>query len=75
LSYSPYRKHNTDFFSGKGTVMPSDDFDDDHVANLLKQDAKNAAKKYDLVGLEAFNPKRCVASLHYVDRGTVRYRT
>jgi hypothetical protein len=55
--------------------MPSDDFDDDHVANLLKQDAKNAAKKYDLVGLEAFNPKRCVASLHYVNRGTVRYRT
>jgi hypothetical protein len=36
--------------------------DDEYVASLLKQDAKNASKKYDLVGIDAFNPKRCVAS-------------
>jgi hypothetical protein len=34
--------------------------DDEYVANLLKQDAKNATKKYDLVGIDAFNPRRCV---------------
>ena len=39
--------------------------DDEYVANLLKQDAQNATKKYDLVGLDAFNPRRCVANLYY----------
>ncbi|KAF2477287.1 uncharacterized protein BDR25DRAFT_277053 [Lindgomyces ingoldianus] len=39
--------------------MAGDDIDnDDYVANLLKQDAKNTAKKYDMVGLDAFIPKR-----------------
>ncbi|KAF2735150.1 hypothetical protein EJ04DRAFT_511984, partial [Polyplosphaeria fusca] len=32
--------------------------DDDYVANLLKKDAKIAAKRYDLVGLGAFLPTR-----------------
>lgn len=43
--------------------MASRIHDDDYVANLLKQDAKNATKKYELVGIDAFNPKRCVANL------------
>jgi|TARA_R110002003_G_scaffold186_1_gene14518 hypothetical protein len=37
--------------------------DDEYVASLIKQDAKDAKKKYELVGIEAFNPKRCVTSL------------
>jgi hypothetical protein len=37
--------------------------DDEYVASVLKQDAKNATKKYDLVGIDAFNPRRCVVSL------------
>ncbi|CBX95112.1 hypothetical protein IAQ61_009780 [Plenodomus lingam] len=32
--------------------------DDEYVANLLKQDAKKAAKTYEFVGVNAFNPKR-----------------
>ncbi|KAH7402561.1 hypothetical protein BKA66DRAFT_449046 [Pyrenochaeta sp. MPI-SDFR-AT-0127] len=32
--------------------------DDEYVANLLKEDAKSATKKYELVGIDAFNPKR-----------------
>ncbi|KAH6048928.1 hypothetical protein HBI67_220990 [Parastagonospora nodorum] len=32
--------------------------DDEYVASLLKQDAQNAKKKYELVGIDAFNPKR-----------------
>ncbi|CAI6335772.1 unnamed protein product [Periconia digitata] len=39
--------------------MPSGNLnDDDYVVSLLKADAKNAAKKYELVGVDAFNPKR-----------------
>jgi hypothetical protein len=37
--------------------------DDEYVATLLKQEAKSAKKTYELVGLDAFNPKRCVAVL------------
>lgn len=37
--------------------------DDNYVANLLKKDAEKAAKRYELVGIDAFNPKRCVPSL------------
>lgn len=43
--------------------MGSKFHDDEYVANLLKQDAKDATKKYELVGIDAFNPKRCVANL------------
>jgi hypothetical protein len=43
--------------------MPNID-DDESVANLLKQDAKSATKKYELVGIDAFNPKRCVTSTY-----------
>jgi len=32
--------------------------DDDYVANLLKQDAKDTAKKYEMVGLDAFLPQK-----------------
>lgn len=32
--------------------------DDEYVAKLLKQDAKNTAKKYEMVGLDAFLPQR-----------------
>ncbi|KAF2271206.1 hypothetical protein CC78DRAFT_557192 [Lojkania enalia] len=32
--------------------------DDEYVANLLKQDAKNSAKHYEMVGLSAFMPQR-----------------
>ncbi|KAF2856651.1 hypothetical protein T440DRAFT_5107 [Plenodomus tracheiphilus IPT5] len=32
--------------------------DDEYVANLLKQDAKKATKTYELVGIDAFNPRR-----------------
>ncbi|EFQ96331.1 hypothetical protein CFE70_009040 [Pyrenophora teres f. teres 0-1] len=32
--------------------------DDAYIADLLKQDAKKAAKKYELVGMDAFNPRR-----------------
>ena len=44
-------------------IMPSDIDDDKYVAKLLAQDAKKSTKTYDLVGLDAFNPKRCVGSL------------
>lgn len=37
--------------------------DDEYVASLLKQDAQNAKKKYELLGIDAFNPKRCVECL------------
>jgi hypothetical protein len=43
--------------------MPLDVNDDEYVAKLLAQDAKKASKTYDLVGMDAFNPKRCVGSL------------
>jgi len=43
--------------------MPLDINDDEYVAKLLAQDAKKASKTYDLVGMDAFNPKRCVGSL------------
>jgi hypothetical protein len=43
--------------------MPLDIDDDEHVAKLLAQDAKKTTKTYSLVGLDAFNPKRCVGSL------------
>jgi len=44
--------------------MADGDIDDDgYVANLLKQDAEKATKKYELVGMDAFNPKRCVSCL------------
>ncbi|KAJ4286989.1 hypothetical protein N0V90_012870 [Kalmusia sp. IMI 367209] len=33
-------------------------FDDDYVARLLKKDAIDASKKYDMVGLDAFTKKR-----------------
>lgn len=45
------------------STMPFDINDDEHVAKLLAQDAKKTSKTYDLVGLDAFNPKRCVGSL------------
>lgn len=45
--------------------MAAEDLDDDYVANLLKEDAKTTAKKYDLVGLDAFIPKKCVAARLY----------
>ncbi|KAF1831832.1 hypothetical protein BDW02DRAFT_571646, partial [Decorospora gaudefroyi] len=32
--------------------------DDEYVAELLKKDARAATKKYDLVGIDAFNPRR-----------------
>ena len=34
--------------------------DDDYVANLLKEDASKNAKQYEMVGLGAYLPKRCV---------------
>ncbi|ORY11500.1 hypothetical protein BCR34DRAFT_565128 [Clohesyomyces aquaticus] len=40
-------------------AMPRDDInDDDYVANLLKQDAKNSTTRYSMVGLDALIPKR-----------------
>ncbi|EMD89855.1 hypothetical protein COCC4DRAFT_126260 [Bipolaris maydis ATCC 48331] len=36
--------------------------DDEYVAELLKQDAKSATKKYELVGIDAFNPRRANSS-------------
>lgn len=45
------------------TLGMAEIIDDEYVANLLKQDAKTAKTKYELVGIEAFNSKRCVASL------------
>ncbi|KAF3046730.1 hypothetical protein E8E11_009139 [Didymella keratinophila] len=38
--------------------MPHDIDDNEYVAKLLVQDAKKTTKTYDLVGLDAFNPKR-----------------
>ncbi|KAF1945128.1 hypothetical protein EJ02DRAFT_370399 [Clathrospora elynae] len=38
--------------------MTGDIDDDEYVAGLLKQDAKNVTKKYELVGIDAFNPRR-----------------
>lgn len=43
--------------------MPAGNIDDDdYVANLLKEEAKESAKRYELVGVDAFKPKRCVIS-------------
>lgn len=39
------------------------DDDDEYVARLLSEDAKKTTKTYALVGLDAFNPKRCVRGL------------
>jgi len=39
----------------------AENIDDDHVVNLLQQDGTDFAKKYELVGIDASNPKRCVA--------------
>ncbi|RYO58588.1 hypothetical protein AA0113_g7725 [Alternaria arborescens] len=39
-------------------VMARDIDDDAYVAELLKQDAKKATKTYELVGIDAFNPRR-----------------
>ena len=44
-------------------IMTANLDDDEYVAVLLKQDAKQATKKYELVGIDAFNPRRCVTSL------------
>ncbi|CAN9306930.1 unnamed protein product [Alternaria alternata] len=38
--------------------MARDIDDDAYVAELLKQDAKKATKTYELVGIDAFNPRR-----------------
>ncbi|OSS46021.1 hypothetical protein B5807_08102 [Epicoccum nigrum] len=38
--------------------MPLDIDDDEYIAKLLAQDAKKTSKTYDLVGINAFNPKR-----------------
>lgn len=45
--------------------MASNLDNDEYVANLLKQDAKNATKKYELVGIDAFNPRRFVAAFFF----------
>jgi hypothetical protein len=37
--------------------------DDEYVAKLLKQDAKTTAKKYEMVGLDAFLPQRSVTPI------------
>lgn len=37
--------------------------DDEYVANLLKEDARRSAKKYEMVGLDAFLPQRYVRRL------------
>jgi hypothetical protein len=37
--------------------------DDEYIASLLTQEAKNAKKKYELVGLDAFSSKRCATGL------------
>lgn len=39
----------------------AEELDDEYVATLLKREAKASAKQYELVGIDAFNPKRCVA--------------
>ncbi|CAG5179039.1 uncharacterized protein ALTATR162_LOCUS9002 [Alternaria atra] len=38
--------------------MARDIDDDAYIAELLKQDAKKATKTYELVGIDAFNPRR-----------------
>ncbi|KAG9189549.1 hypothetical protein G6011_06417 [Alternaria panax] len=38
--------------------MAQDINDDAYVAELLKQDAKKATKTYELIGIDAFNPRR-----------------
>lgn len=43
-------------------TMAKDLDDDAYIAELLKEDAKKATKKYELVGIDAFSP-RCVMSL------------
>ncbi|CAO2657637.1 Nn.00g037630.m01.CDS01 [Neocucurbitaria sp. VM-36] len=47
--------------------------DDEYVANLLKQDAKNATKKYELVGIDAFNPKRAKSGAPKPNTGFLRH--
>lgn len=54
--------HTTSTFAT--SAMSGDMDDDEYVANILVQDAKNSTKKYELVGIDAFNPRRCVANLN-----------
>ena len=42
--------------------MPNDIDEDEYIAKLLQEDAKSAKKTYELVGIDAFNSKRCVSS-------------
>jgi len=49
-----------DFLATFVSAMAGRFDDDDYVANLLKQDAKKANKSYELVGIDAFNPRRCL---------------
>lgn len=54
--------------------MAGDNIDDDeYVARLLKQDAVDASKKYNFVGLDAFHPKRCVGCLSRESSSTVTW--
>jgi hypothetical protein len=38
--------------------MSAEDFDDELLVGKLKSDAAVSAKKYEMVGLEAYMPKR-----------------
>lgn len=63
-----YRVHDIEFPDSNisllhTSMMPSDIDEDEYAAKLLAQDAKKSTKTYDLVGLDAFNPKRCVGRL------------
>ncbi|KAF1841463.1 uncharacterized protein K460DRAFT_344262 [Cucurbitaria berberidis CBS 394.84] len=47
--------------------------DDEYVANLLKQDAQSATKRYELVGIDAFNPKRPKSGAPKPNKGFLRH--
>jgi hypothetical protein len=47
--------------------MARDIDDDAYIADLLKLDAKKATKTYELVGIDAFNPSRCVTTFRTRD--------
>ncbi|KAF2867222.1 hypothetical protein BDV95DRAFT_503264 [Massariosphaeria phaeospora] len=53
--------------------MTGNALDDDYVANLLKQDAKNAAKKYEMVGVDAFLPQRTASGAPKPNKNFLRH--
>jgi hypothetical protein len=52
IRITPFHQH------GPVHTMSAEDFDDELLVSKLKSDAAVSAKRYEMVGLEAYMPKR-----------------